>query len=197
MNTGRDQHCDSGTSSTLLRRVRDLGDDRAWRDFVSRYWKLVYCIARGRGASPSDAEETAQDVFSTMTGILPGFRYTRDRGRFRGLLRTVTQRRLVDRLRHQRFETKNSAGSEFAALAEPPESSWLNQERRSRLSRALARVASEVEPQTFQAFQLYVLEGWPVGRVTRLLGVRASSVYAAKTRVLARLRATLEQTEAE
>jgi DNA-directed RNA polymerase specialized sigma24 family protein len=65
---------------------------------------------------------------------------------------------------------------------------WDRLEGTALVLRSLEGVAKEVEPVTYQAFQLHVLEEWPVRRVAGFLGISEDSVYAAKSRVLARLR---------
>jgi len=57
---------------------------------------------------------------------------------------------------------------------------------------ALERVKGEVEPRTYQAFQLYVLEEWSVSDVAEFLKMSQPSVYTAKSRVVQRLRHLLE-----
>jgi hypothetical protein len=32
------------TRSTLLSRLKDLGDDQSWRRFFDTYWKLIYVL---------------------------------------------------------------------------------------------------------------------------------------------------------
>jgi hypothetical protein len=57
----------------------------------------------------------------------------------------------------------------------------------------LNQVRGEVEPSTYQAFDLYALQEVPVGEVARFLNLSNDSVYQAKTRVTARLRALVEE----
>jgi DNA-directed RNA polymerase specialized sigma24 family protein len=59
------------------------------------------------------------------------------------------------------------------------------------LEEALAEIRREVDPATYQAFDLYVLQNQPVGDVAKLLGLSRNAVYIAKTRIQDRLRRML------
>ena len=48
------------TRSSLLLRLRDLGDERSWREFFDVYWRLLFHVARKRGFSQEDAEDVVQ-----------------------------------------------------------------------------------------------------------------------------------------
>ena len=76
-----------------------------------------------------------------------------------------------------------------------PKSIWEREWRANELRTGLQAVASEVEPKTFQAFQLFVLEEWPTEKVARFLGLSRQSVYQAKSRVIRKLRARLADSE--
>ena len=65
---------------------------------------------------------------------------------------------------------------------------WERDWRRNLLQACLGRVREEVEPKTFQAFQLYALDGWSAKETAEFLGLNAASVYAAKSRVAERVR---------
>ena len=53
---------------------------------------------------------------------------------------------------------------------------------------AAGQVQREVEPATWRAFWLATVDGLPPGEVAAQLGMKMGSVYAAKCRVLARIR---------
>ena len=61
------------------------------------------------------------------------------------------------------------------------------------MSVATERVKRQVKAEQFQMFDLYVLQGWPVRDVARVLGVSAGQVYLAKHRVGRLLKKQLKQ----
>lgn len=63
---------------------------------------------------------------------------------------------------------------------------WEQEYRDHVLREALAAVRQQVEPTTFQAFDLYAMQGVDARDVARFLGVSPSAVYVAKSRVLER-----------
>ena len=66
------------TRPSLLIRLRDPMDERAWGEFVEIYGPLVHRLARRRGLQDADAADLVQEVFrrsprrsSAMTPIRP------------------------------------------------------------------------------------------------------------------------------
>ena len=74
------------TRLSLLTRVRDAGDARAWNEFEQRYSELVFRYALARGLQFADAEDVRQVVFLRLANALREFTYDPARGRFRSYL---------------------------------------------------------------------------------------------------------------
>ena len=62
-----------------------------------------------------------------------------------------------------------------------------------RLRYCLQHVRRDIEPQTFRAFALYVLDEWPVDRVAAHLQINANQVYLAKSRVTKMLKSRMSE----
>jgi RNA polymerase sigma-70 factor (ECF subfamily) len=60
---------------------------------------------------------------------------------------------------------------------------WDREWERNLTEAAKEHVQQQVSAGQFQMFELYVVQGWPVREVARLLGVSAGQVYLAKHRV--------------
>ena len=177
-----------GTTS-LLERIRQGAEPDDWRLLVDRYWRPVYAFGRRHGLTGADAEDFTQDVLIELTRVLPGFEYDRDRGSFQSFLLTLCRRRLIDRLRRHDL----SASSELGNVAGDDEVLWWERESQRGLLRAcLDEAAHAVEPRTYQAFQLTVIEQWPAKQVAEFLELSIDSVYQAKARVLRHARAAYE-----
>ena len=54
------------TQPSLLIRLRDQGDDRAWAEFTEIYAPLVNQLARRRGLQDADAQDLVQEVFRAV-----------------------------------------------------------------------------------------------------------------------------------
>lgn len=62
---------------------------------------------------------------------------------------------------------------------------------------ALDDASRSVEPRTYQAFQLVVLDGWSAKRAAEFLDMSMDSVYQAKARVLRCAREVVERVQRE
>ncbi len=186
-------HESSSTSASLLKRIRSTDDHAAWREFVQRYWRLVWWFGRSAGLSEQDAEEVVQEVFIDVARVAVSLEYEREKGRFRGMLQVIARRRIIDRFRKRRASTGNDAAFAQLEASDSWNETWRRQELRAELLATLDLVARDVEPVTYQAFQLYVLEEWPAKKVADFLSISEDSVYAAKSRIIERLRQRVAQ----
>src|SRR5262249_5091882 len=71
---------------SLLDRRRDPADAAGWGEFDRMYGELIVRYCRGRGLQLADAEDVRQIVLWNLSKAMPGFRYSRERGRFRDYL---------------------------------------------------------------------------------------------------------------
>jgi RNA polymerase sigma factor (sigma-70 family) len=179
---------DSSTSATLLAKLREPDDALAWQEFARRYTRLIWWFGKDAGLGPQDAEDLVQEVLSDFARQAATFQYDPAKGRFRGLLRTIAQRRLIDMLRGKKLLVEARTNLEQLESADFVQHEWDRLEGMALILRSLTEVSKEIEPVTYQAFQLHVLEEWSVRKVADFLGISENSVYAAKSRVLARLR---------
>jgi RNA polymerase sigma-70 factor (ECF subfamily) len=178
------------TPISLLDRVRRPGEQQAWVRFVEMYTPLLFYWARRLGLQEQDAADLVQDVFTVLVHKLPEFVYDRDRS-FRGWLRTILHNRWRDlRRRQAAAPPQEPAGSN---LAVPSDTDALGEEeyRRLLVGRALELMQSEFQTNTWKACWEVVVCDRPAADVAAELGISLDSVYAAKSRVLRRLRKEL------
>ncbi len=179
------------TPLSLLERLKRPAAQDAWARFVRLYTPLLYHWARRLGLPAADAGDLVQEVFTVLVRKLPHFTYDPHQ-RFRGWLWTVTLNKLRESRRRQTVPTE--PGDEMlASLAEPDPSEILTEDeyRRHLAGRALRLMQAEFHPTTWRAFLAYVTEGRPAADVAAELGISVGAVYAAKVRVLKRLREEL------
>lgn len=179
------------TRSSLLERLRHDGPG-AWDEFHRFYSPFLTSVAERLGLRGQDVDDVVQAVFVDFFERCKEFDYDREKGRFRDYLQKI----LFARLLKMRRQAKR-AGLPDENLPEPwdeeLERLWEEEYRRHILREALARVRREVEPQTYQAFQLYALEGVEARQVARFLGISSSAVYVYKGRVLAKLKTIVQE----
>ena len=93
---------DYTTHPSLLARLSDGTDPAAWREFHDRYGLLIRAVARRQGFQAADCDEVVQDVLTSLTRAMAGFRYDPAKGMFRAYLKTVTLRAIFARRRTER-----------------------------------------------------------------------------------------------
>lgn len=184
----------SGTTS-LLGRIRDGGSQDDWKALVARYWRVVFGYARRFGLSDADAEDFTQDVLVELVRVLPKFEYKKSHGSFRAYMRTITGRRLIDRLRAEHPELVVSFTEEMQG--EDVKQWWETEWHRAMLRQCLYETGNSLEPKTFQAFQLVVINGMPPKEVASFLDISIDSVYQAKARVTKHARMVFERLQQE
>jgi RNA polymerase sigma-70 factor (ECF subfamily) len=180
------------TPVSLLERLRRPFDRDAWDRFVALYTPLIYSWGRRVGLQDQDAADLVQEVFVTLVQVLPGFSYDAQKG-FRRWLRTVTLN--TWRNRRKRRGDQPLPGDEAAvaeaASPEDPDSFWEAEYRQLLADRAMQLMQADFQPATWRAFWEQVVVGRPAKEVAAELGLTPGAVYAAKFRVLDRLRQEL------
>jgi RNA polymerase sigma-70 factor, ECF subfamily len=182
------------TSASLLHRLRDPAAQVAWERFVKLYTPLLLSWAQRAGLKGQDAADLVQDVFLVLVRKLPAFEYDASKG-FRAWLRTITLNKWRDRVRQQAIRPGARDPAQFDELAEPSGDDPFSEMeyRRQVLRAALDLLRPEFQESTWRAFLEHGLAGRPAQEVAAELKLRPGAVYAAKFRVLARLRAELAE----
>lgn len=182
------------TTSTVLTSLRDFENHAAWDAFVSRFHDPIRRFAHSIGLVDADAEDVAQETLAAFAEGFRAGRYDRSKGRLSQWLFGIAYRKAQDERRRASIRP-GSGSSEVALLAEratPTESDlsaiWDRQWEQSVLEQCLARVRREVEPATFEAFDLVVRQDLDAAAAAASLGLPIKSVYNAKHRVLRRIR---------
>jgi RNA polymerase sigma-70 factor (ECF subfamily) len=197
------------TRSSLLSRLRNLGDDASWRTFFDTYWLLLYNVARKSGLTDADAQDVVQETIIAVARKMPEFRYDPAKGSFKNWLLLITRRRIHDHLRKlyrslrgnrgepANNETREPAAAEVLTPDEQIDAAWEAEWRNNFFQTALARVRQRVKPKVYQAFDCCVTRNLPASEVARMLGLSAAQVYLAKHRVGRALKAEMTRLERE
>jgi RNA polymerase sigma-70 factor (ECF subfamily) len=182
------------TRASLIVRLQDRADQEAWREFVEVYRPVVYRLACRKGLQPADAEDLAQQVLVAVAAAVHRWQPDPARGRFRTWLHRIAQNLIVNALTRRAPDRASGAGAAdvlLAAEAAPdgPDSELLRTESRREVFQWAARqVRPEFQPATWLAFWHTAVEGRAVADVARLLGRKPGAVYAARGRVMRRLK---------
>jgi RNA polymerase sigma-70 factor (ECF subfamily) len=185
------------TRASLLGRLRDSGDDDAWREFDRRYQGLVvrYCLRRG--LQVADAEDVRQTVMIGLARSLKGFRYDPARGRFRAYLGRVVGHAITRFQQTRRHEVSFEDLSRADAADAPEDDRWVDEWRAHHLRLALDAVRPSVEPASLAVFER-LLDGREIADVALEAGLTEAAVHKIKQRMRDRLKTLVaRQIEAE
>lgn len=178
------------TSASLLERLRRPGETEAWPRFVQLYTPLLHLWVCRLGVPRQDTADLVQEVLTHLVQQLPHFRYDHRR-RFRGWLWTITVNQW--RLQHRRRQPiPTTEEVDEAAVPDGVEALAEVEYHQYVTGRALHLMQTEFQPATWKAFWECVAGDRSAAEVAAELGMSVAAVYAAKSRVLRRLREELE-----
>jgi RNA polymerase sigma-70 factor (ECF subfamily) len=185
------------TRQSLLVRLGERSDD-AWAEFLAIYEQAIRHYCRAKGLQDADARDVTQNVLTAVAKHIDRWDPDPRKGSFRGWLLTVARNIVVDSLVDLRRRATAGGASEVEELlAELPDSeetdasAFLLEYRRLVFHRVAEQVKREVRKTTWQAFWMTTLEAQKPEQVAQVLGVSVGSVYTAKCRVVARIRAKI------
>lgn len=182
------------TRTSLLRRLKNWGDDASWQEFFEIYGKLIYRVARKSGLRDQDAKDVVQETFIAIAKQMPKFDYNPALGAFKAWLLNLTRWRIADHFRQKpplTARTRTAASTRRTRLidrvpdpvGEDLEAVWEVEWKNSLLTRALSRVKAGLDPQKYQIFDLYVHKEWPAEKVASRFSIPVDQVYLIKHRV--------------
>jgi RNA polymerase sigma factor (sigma-70 family) len=190
------------TRASLLVRLKDSRDDEAWSRFLEIYGPLVYDYGRRQGLQDADAADLTQEVLQTVACSAGEFHYDPGRGSFRSWLFTVARTKRINLGTRQARQPHGRGGSEVVRrmdlvptrdTADTEAAEWERAFEQRLLDWAAGIVRAEFKETTWLAFWLTAFEKQSTQQVSADLGMTVGAVYAAKSRVLARLREVVQQ----
>jgi RNA polymerase sigma-70 factor (ECF subfamily) len=189
------------TRASLLVRLRDAGDQEAWRQFVGLYAPLIYRYGRRHRLQDADAADLTQEVLRAVSVSVGRLDYDPSRGSFRGWLFTLAHHKLCDFLTRARNWERGSGSDQTAELLRelpaPEEDAWNQEYEQQLFVWAAERARGEFTDTTWQAFWQTAVDGRPAPEVAVKLGLTVGAVYIAKSRVQARLKRLVQQVREE
>lgn len=186
------------TRPSLLLRVRNHADDAAWKEFYELYSPLLYRYARAQGLNHVDAEEIQSQCCEAIVRQIGSFEYDRTNGSFKGWLRTMVARRVIDRLRKRREHQLDSAElRQLPDEEDPADDVWERQWREQHLRYCVQSIRGQVHEDTWETFRLMLEEGLSVPEVCERIGATPNQVYKSRARMLAMVREKMQYLEAE
>lgn len=192
------------TNDKLLAAIKSPENLTAWEDFVVMYRPLIYRMARRRGMQDADAQDVTQVILAQVSSAIE--RYQPQPGsRFRNWLRRVARNAIVTALVRSPEDLaaggtdgQNHLNAHAQAVSAIDEELIVEMMREQYL-RAAAIVRTEVNTETWLAFEMTALQGVTCEEAAHAIGKSVGTVYAARSRVIKRLRdqlAKIQESEA-
>lgn len=190
------------TRESLLVQVKDPENRVAWEQFVSIYRPVIVRIARTRGMQEADAQDLSQQVLLAVASAIGRWEKQSESTRFRHWLRRVTRNAIVNAISRRGPDQAMGGSSLHELLAEQPNvdaetESLIDWEYRRELFLQAANVVRcDVQPDTWLAFKLTVVDGLSNQTAATELGKSLGTIYASRCRIMQRLRHAIAELEA-
>ena len=182
------------TNTDLLNGLKDPKNESVWQAYVERYRPLVVSYACRVGIAQEEAEDIAQGSLLEFSSDYRAGKYDRTRGRLRSWLFGIVQHQ-IGRWRRAKHRNRVQALSdahkeEIESLSDEDDTSktWEAEWNAAILRECLNQIRREIQPTTFRAFELFVLQDRPAEEVAQELGMSANAVFKAKRRVADRIK---------
>jgi RNA polymerase sigma factor (sigma-70 family) len=193
-----------GTRPSLLVRLRDTKDERAWNEFAAIYSPLIYRLACRSGFQDADAADLVQDVLRAVAGAIDRWDPDPSRGPFRNWLFRIARNMMLNLVTNQRRHPRGTGRDDIRTLLESEpspsteDSELFDLEYKRQVFRfAAEKVRGEFREPTWTAFWQTGVEGKRAQEVAHALGMSVGAVYMARSRVVSRLREVIEHVETE
>lgn len=179
------------TRSSMIFDLKEFSQDR-WNSFVLVYTPLLKFWIRKKNVPQSEEDDVLQDALQKIYNSIGNFERDAAKGKFRGWLRTIVERRAADYFRskpkHQGApqEVLNAAANRDQKDAE--EIDGEQQALEEVKARALELVRESTAEKTWQMFWKSIVEEIPTSEIAKQFGVTTAAVRVAKQRVLKRLK---------
>ena len=187
------------TRLSLIAQVRSPEDRDAWDQFVVIYRPVIYRMARRRGMQDADAQDLVQAVLIRVAGAIQSWEKSGPETKFRHWLRRVARNAIATAFTRQPKDAGTGGSEMLDRLAEQPaiavdvEQEFAKESMREKYLRAASVVRADVDSETWRAFELTVVNGHPCDEVAKLLGKSVGAVYAARSRIMRRLREQVQR----
>ena len=154
------------TRSSLLVRLKDLGDQESWRSFYETYSPLIYRAAIKRGLAHAEGEDVVQESVIAVSRKIERFQYHEANGSFKSWLLRLTSWQIAQQFRKRKSEpalpghAEGSTGdpTEIESIADParPElkALWDREWEQNLLDAAIRNVKHKVDAKNYQIFDL-------------------------------------------
>lgn len=181
------------TRLTLIKKIQDQHDEKAWEEFIEIYKKYVYAIIREVGIPQHDVEDILQRVMLNLWKRLPEMEADEIR-RFRSYLGRMTQNAIYEYMRKKgqrasRLEKAvNNPDLNYTKSIDVPEINEIAQREWEHYltNLAMENISRQFAGNAIEAFTLS-MKGMELDEIAEKLKIKSHSVYRLRSRVKERL----------
>ena len=175
------------TSKTLLEKISS-GDEISWDEFYRKYAPVIKAVAKYKGIE-YDADDICQQVMMHFFKQSKTFKFDPGIAKFRTYLGRIVSWKIADYYRKRR--EKLSEELDVVPVDAELDKIYMAEWHKVIIAEAEDELRKRVSPDTFQAYQLYAVQGRPVEKVAAFLECSVNQVYQAKKRCFAMMREIL------
>ncbi len=189
------------TRDSLILQVKDPENQEAWEEFAQIYRPVIRRIAIARGLQDADAQDLAQHVLVAVAGAIGRWEKMNPPTRFRHWLRRIARNAIINALTRRPLDQAAGGTSLIDLLDQEPQPDGETdplielEYRRQQYLHAAEIVRVEVQPETWAAFEMTVFEDVSIEAAAAKLNKTVGVIYAARSRVMKRLRDVLQSPE--
>ena len=175
------------TSKTLLEKISS-GDESSWDEFYRKYAPVIKAVAKYKGIE-YDADDICQQAMMHFFKQSKTFKFDPGIAKFRTYLGRIVSWKIIDYYRKKR--EKLSEELDAVPVDAELDKIYMAEWQKVIIAEAEDELRKRVSPDTFQAYQLYAVQGRPVEKVAAFLDCSTNQVYQAKKRCFAMMREIL------
>ena len=179
------------TSKTLLDKIAS-GDEISWDEFYRKYAPVIKAVAKYKGIE-YDADDICQQVMMHFFKQSKTFKFDPGIAKFRTYLGRIVSWKIVDyyRKKHEKLSGELSGELDAVPVDAELDKIYMAEWHKVIIAEAEDELRKRVSPGTFQAYQLYAVQGRPVEKVAAFQECSVNQVYQAKKRCFAMMREIL------
>jgi RNA polymerase sigma factor (sigma-70 family) len=195
------------TRTTLLARLKDLGDDSSWQEFFNIYSELIHNVAIKSGLTQAEAKDVVQETMVAVAKHIPSFKYNRKLGSFKHWLLNMSRWRIRDQFRRRKSLTTqlpddlDDETGQLSVLVDEKtldfDEFWESEWQKTMFDAAVNKVKTSLDSEKYQIFDFLINKQWPPEKVSKSFGISVNQVYLAKHRITELIKKEVERLKEE
>ena len=190
----------NATRKTLLSKIR-AGNEIGWQEFYDIYKMPIVAMTNKYGWDRADTPDLIQQV---MLAVFNNGKFSYDPAKgtkFRTWLGTITIYKMNDIFRKKCRKDKNTIpvsrkdkeNSDMEIPVDEFEKKWDAEYAKHVFAQAMEQLKLEVEPTTYQAFEMLTLQEASAPDVAKATGMSVDNIYLLKNRCISRLKRKMKE----